>query len=290
MTTYVISNDGTTTAVVNNQTYTFGKSHPRYTKLISYLKANQAEFFEAAYDVVGSIREYGEGYVGVDNGRLTWDGVDMPEMFTETVLKMMSENHPVEPMLNFLDNMSDNPSDRAIVELFDFMGHKHLPITADGCFLAYKAVRSDYKDIYSGKFDNSVGSVCQMPRQDVNGDRNSHCAAGLHVGAFDYAKEYGGINLDDDEGGDGNRLMICKVNPADVISVPNDCRCQKLRACRYEVVSEFEDVFTSVVHMTATEMDYVQTQKRNREWVAEVSAKLERVNALIQRKNEYATV
>jgi len=43
------------------------------------------------------------------------------------------------------------------------------------------------------------------------------------------------------------------------------------------------------VHMTDNEMDYVQTQRRNREWVAEVSAKLERVNALIKRKNEYAT-
>jgi hypothetical protein len=118
----------------------------------------------------------------------------------------------------------------------------------------------------------------------VNGNRNSHCAAGLHVGAFDYAKSYGGIDLDDDEGGGGNKLMICKVNPRDVVSVPNDCRCQKLRCCRYEVVSEFEDLFKSVVHMTKDDIQHEVTKKRNKEWLVEVTAKLERVNQVLKKR------
>lgn len=284
---YLIGHDGSTVASVNGETYSFSKSHPRYTKLVSYLKSGQDEFFEAAYDVISAVNDFSEGYIGVENGKLSWDGNTMPEMFTDTMLDMMDQGFPFEPMLNFLDNMSDNPSDNAVVELFDFMAHKQMPITADGCFLAYKAVRGDYKDLYSGSFDNSVGSVCEMPRADVNDNREHHCAAGLHVGAIDYAKEYGGIS-DDNDGGSGNRLMICKVNPADVISVPTDSRCQKLRACRYEVVSEFEDVYTSVVHMNKTDLDYINTQKRNREWVEAVGHKIERVNALLQRKQQYA--
>lgn len=35
--------------------------------------------------------------------------------------------------------------------------------------------------------------------------------------------------------------MLVKIDPADVVSVPHDCECQKLRTCRYEVVSELEE-------------------------------------------------
>lgn len=288
---YLIGHDGNAIATIGGETYSFGKSHPRYNKLVHYLENEQSEFFEAAYDIVSAVQDFSEGYIGVENGQLSWDGNAMPEMFTDTMLDMMDQGFPFEPMLNFLDNMSDNPSDSAIVELFDFMGHKQMPITADGCFLAYKAVDNNYRDLYTNTFDNSVGSVCEMPRADVDSNREKHCSAGLHVGAIDYAKQYGGIDDDsgDDEGGSGNRLMICKVNPADVISVPTDSRCQKLRACRYEVVSEFEDVYTSVVHMNTTDMDYINTQKRNKEWVEEVGAKIERVNSLLKRKKQYAT-
>lgn len=34
--------------------------------------------------------------------------------------------------------------------------------------------------------------------------------------------------------------MIVKVNPVDAVSVPHDCKYQKLRVCKYEVVSEME--------------------------------------------------
>jgi hypothetical protein len=82
-----------------------------------------------------------------------------------TIMDMINQGYPFEPMLNFLDNMSQNPSDHAIVELFEFMENKNMPITPDGHFLAYKAVRGDYKDLYSHTFDNSVGSTCEIERQ-----------------------------------------------------------------------------------------------------------------------------
>ena len=286
---YLIGNDGNVTAVVAGEVYTFGKSHPRYGRLISHLKNNNVEHFEAAFDVVSQLNEYCEGYINADSRTLSWNGIEMPDMFAGTILDMIQQGYPFEPMLNFLDNMSQNPSDHAIVELFEFMQNKNMPITGDGHFLAYKAVRSDYKDIYSGTFNNSVGSVCEVERKKVDGNRDHHCAAGLHVGAFDYAKSYGGIDLDDNEGGDGNKLMICKVNPRDVVSVPSDCRCQKLRCCRYEVVSEFQDIFKSVVHLTGQDVEYFNLKKRNAKWMQEVSAKLERVNTLIKRR-ELASV
>jgi len=288
-TKYIIANDGSVTAVVSDQTYCFNKSHPHYNKLINHLKSNNVEHFEACYDLVSHINAYCEGYVNCTEGALTWDGIKMPEMFSSTILDMVRQGFPFEPMLNFLDNLSQNPSDHAIVELFDFMENKHMPITYDGCFLAYKAVRNDYKDIYSGTFNNTVGSICEVDRSKVNTNRNDGCGAGLHVGAFDYAKSYGGINLDENGFGDydddgGNHLMICKVNPRDVVSVPTDSKFQKLRTCRYEVVSKFDSIFDKIVHMTENDKSYVATKKRNREWVVEVTAKMDKINAVLSKR------
>jgi hypothetical protein len=50
------------------------------------------------------------------------------------------------------------------------------------------------------------------------------------------------------------------------------------------VVSEFEDLLKSVVHMTKDDIDYSNLKKRNKEWVVEVTAKLERVNSVLKKK------
>ena len=54
---YLIANDGNVTAVVAGEVYTFGKSHPRHDRLITHLKNNNVEYFEAAYDVVSQVNE-----------------------------------------------------------------------------------------------------------------------------------------------------------------------------------------------------------------------------------------
>ena len=141
-----------------------------------------------------------------------------------------------------------------------------MPITSDGCFLAYKAVSNDFHDLWSHSIDNSVGSTPEVPRDKVDSNRDRGCSNGLHVGAIDYAAQYGGIDLkvDDEDGGGGNNIVIAKVNPRDVVSVPTCSRYQKLRCCKYEVVSE--------------------------EWKEEITAKLVRVKEVLGKVNKYATV
>lgn len=289
---YVIANDGTVTASVAGQTYTFNSDHPSYDKLVHNLKAGNVEYFEAAFDVITRVNEFCEGYVSADGGEMTWDGIPMPDLFTDRILDMISQGFPFEPMLNFLDNLSQNPSDQAVVELFDFMQNKHLPITSDGCFLSYKAVDQNFKDLWSGSLDNSVGQTVEVPRGSVNSNRDRGCAAGLHVGAIDYASGYGGIDVnnksDDNDG--GNNLVICKVNPMDVVSVPSDSRFQKLRCCKYEVVSLFNDVFDSAVYMTTNEIDLIKREQRSKEWQREVTVKLERVKEVLSKVDRYATI
>lgn len=276
---YIISNNGAVSASVGGKSYTFNKSHENYDKLLAYLENGNVEHFEASYDIASTVEHYCDGYVHVDNGELTWQGISMPELFSNRILQMRREGFNIDPMLNFLDNLNDNPSDEAIVELFDFMQNKHLPITEDGHFLAYKAVSSDFKDIYTGGIDNSVGEEVSIDRSKVDSNRDKHCSAGLHVGAIDYVKSYGGIDLDNTDNG-GNQIVICKVNPADVVSVPSDARFQKLRTCRYEVVSLFNDIFETSVHMTDMGVKKVE---RTDSWKHEIASKLESVTQVLKR-------
>jgi hypothetical protein len=124
----------------------------------------------------------------------------------------------------------DNPSRRAVNELYAFLEHKNMPLTPDGNFLAYKGVRSDFTDWHSGQFTNKVGDVNEMPRRNVCDNANIGCSDGFHAGSLDYARHYG----------NGGHLMVVEIDPADVVSVPLDCDQQKLRTSKYKVVSLFE--------------------------------------------------
>ena len=95
-----------------------------------------------------------------------------------------------------------------------------MPLTPDGNFLAYKGVREDYTDWHSGKFSNKVGDVNEMTRNNVCDDANVGCSDGFHAGSYEYAKGYAH---------NGGNLMIVEIDPSDVVSVPHDCDCQKLR-------------------------------------------------------------
>ena len=239
---YVISNKGVVNCVVASKTYTFDKNHPNYTKLVGHLIDKNVEYFEADYDVAAAIDNFCEGYVDVKNGTLQCDGIEMPELFTDRIIKMRKEGFDFQPMLEFLNNMNENPSDHAIVELFDFMQHEHLPITDDGSFLAYKAVDKDFKDKWSRTFDNSVGSTVEVDRSTVDSNRDNGCSNGLHVGSLNYVKDYG--NEDN-----GDQFLVVKVNPMDVVSVPTCSRFQKLRCSKYEVVALFTDPLKDSVEM-----------------------------------------
>ena len=282
---YIISDSGVVNAFVGGEAYTFDKNHHNYNALIRHLKSGNVEHFEAAYDVASSVEHFCDGYVHVKNGTLNWNGISMPELFTDRILDMKKEGFDFDSMLNFMCNLNDNPSDKSILELFDFMQNKNLPITQDGYFLAYKAVRPDFKDIYSGSIDNSVGEVVEVDRSKVDNNRNRHCSAGLHVGAIDYVTSYGGINLDshdDNDSDGGNQIVICKVNPADVVSVPSDARFQKLRACRYEVVAIFEDVFDKSVEVLGSTVDNVSVVKYNDAWKEDIRVRLERLSTVLK--------
>lgn len=188
----------------------------------------------------------GDGDVKIVGGSVTYKGRPLHNVVTDRILQMMREGFDYEPMANFLSNLMQNPSNVAVSELYLFLEHCSNPITSDGHFLAYKRIRNDWKDIYTGTMDNSVGQVLEMPRNEVDDRRDNTCSAGLHFCSESYLQFYGSRDSEND------RVVIVKINPRDVVSIPADYNNSKGRTCRYEVVGEVDrsnlDFYKTAVH------------------------------------------
>jgi hypothetical protein len=231
-----IPGSGTATVVIDGGAHSIDQTHLHYEQiknlLIRHTKEpdNHAQIeadLSKLIDIPKSITKQTHGKITVEHDTIIYDGKPLHNSLTARILAILREGFDINNLLLFLEQLMQNPSYRSIQELYDFLEHKGLPITSDGHFLAYKAVRADFKDKYSGTFDNTVGKIVEITRGEVDDDRSHECSNGLHVGAIDYVSGY---RKDDDV------IVIVKVNPKDAVSVPRDHNATKLRVCRYEVV------------------------------------------------------
>jgi hypothetical protein len=174
----------------------------------------------------------GTSTVHVDADQIFYNGEPLHNVVTDRILKLLSEGFDIMPMVRFLERLMKNPSFTAIQELYLFLEAANLPVDEDGYFYAYKRITSDWKDQYTKTIDNSIGATPSMPRGAVNDKRDHTCAEGLHFCAYGYLSSYGADH--------GGRVVIVKIDPADVVSIPSDYQNQKGRCCKYEVVREVE--------------------------------------------------
>jgi hypothetical protein len=239
---YVIKTNGSVTLYLNGECLTVATDHPNYNKIVENIKAGDFSNIESLVNVAKAVVNYASGRISVVNGEILYSGFAVSNTLTQRILKMMADGFKFDHMIKFLENVMQNPSKRAVDETYWFLENYGLPITDDGCFLAYKAVRNNYTDIYSGKFNNAIGAVVSMPRNMVDDNYGVDCSNGLHVGALDYVVGYGHFVKGQAPATDGNRLLIVKVNPKDVVSVPKYEGHTKMRVCEYVVVSEIKDV------------------------------------------------
>lgn len=207
-------------------------SHMNFEAVVEAIKARD---FDKAIEL-GSVKSFinttTAGRVAVTDDGVTYKGQPITGYLANKMMLFFREGLPIDHYCKFLDNLMANPSMTSRNELFLFLEAADLPITPDGCFLAYKAVRADFRDKHSGRFDNAPGKVHSMPRHDVDDDRNKTCSYGFHAAAYEYARGFMAY---------GDKLVAVKINPANVVSVPSDYGNQKLRCTSYEVMFEVPD-------------------------------------------------
>lgn len=228
----------------NGNRVTVHSDDSRFTEFSSlvaagkYDEAEQMDVKAVVTSFVTPVSKSGDFSIKIENGVGTVSigsfNYPLKQAIVDKIIQMKSQGFSPEPLFAFLKNLYQNPSKVAIDELFLFLEQSELPITSDGYFIAYKVVREDYLDIHSGTMDNSVGNLLEMPRFDVDDNRNNTCSSGLHFCSKAYLTKFGSGRQETD------RCLLLKINPADVVSIPADYNNAKGRTCRYEVVGEVE--------------------------------------------------
>jgi len=231
--------------VIDGKNHIVPASHPNFDKIRDAIKANDEVAIPDLIDIPQAIRRYAEGKLEVFDDSIVYNGEMLANPLVDRILRMMAEGFDIAPMAKFLDDLLLNPSRTAVQELYLFLEANGIAITPDGHFLAYKRVRPDFRDIHSGQFDNSIGSIHEMPRNKVDEDRRRTCSYGFHVCSLTYLPNFSSQGSDD-------HVMIVKVNPADVVAVPEDYNNAKMRVAKYAVVDEYKgewdrDAFTTAV-------------------------------------------
>ena len=245
--------------IINNKSIVFffenkpvkvEKTAPEYTRILSAFDLPDGEQEEVINAILNEkVGEYEKDGFTISPDEVSYKGETLPDVLADKVRSIASEGLPVKLFANFWENLNENPSASSVRELFDFLAYKELPITEDGFFIAYKGVASDGLSVCgntktkvlqgivdnNGKIQNNVGDTIEVKRWDVDDNRDNGCSFGLHVGSMDYATTW------------GEQTLVVKVNPADVVSVPNDCSCQKCRVSKYEVIDSYENEIKSAI-------------------------------------------
>jgi hypothetical protein len=191
------------------------------------------------------------------------------------ILQIQREGLDLTRWILFAENVYANPMPSAREELFLWLRDCQMPITDDGHFLAYKRVRSDYMDIHSGTIDNSIGNVVEMDRSKVDPNRYNLCSSGLHFCSRSYLPHFSHA--------DGGKILILKINPADVVAIPSDYNNAKGRCWRYTVIGEVPD--DKFVHATKYRT-VVSGDAINEDWFADELGEAEEV-IVTEKPSEY---
>jgi hypothetical protein len=214
---------------------------PRYSEVKKIVaEGGSEEQLEAAlnkqvFSTPEDVTNYASGDLEIKDGVCYVDGEEAPPGVALLAKRNIREGYGTDSVVLFARNLLKNPSNSVYQNLASFLEKGNNPITPDGHFLAYKAVRKDFKDIFSGTFDNSPGMTVEVRRNQVDEDRNRTCSFGLHVCSFDYLPYFAH---------DDGHVVVCKVHPADVVAIPADYNNTKMRVCRYVVESEYEGYYS----------------------------------------------
>ena len=271
---YIIQGDNIM-IVVDNKPHNVNRTHPAYQKVLDAIKSGDDATVRDLIEPKTAVLKFAQGNVTIEGSRLFWKHRELHSTLAARMIAMLGEGFDIKPMAAFMENLMQNPSKRAIDELYGFLEVGQLPITPDGHFLAYKKVRDDFYDVHSGTvlnapahkmtqeqrwsmpvvsnhddrvtvFINDSGlTEITMDRSLVDDDKDRTCSNGLHFCSRDYLTSFG-----------GSQIVILKINPADVVSIPSDYNNTKGRTCRYQVLDVLgvapERAFTSTVQDTAT--------------------------------------
>ena len=229
-----IESKDTLTLVMDDGIIPIAKKHPCFDVIKQRLKDHCYDDL-ALFIAKGSpsvsklIFERSKGAFTAKGGQIVYKGKELPKVLSARVYEMLKAKLPLDSFNKFWEKLSRNPSTKSRESLYTFLEKNHIPINEDGDIILYKRLNEDWTDCHTGTVDNHPGKVIKMSRKSVDSDEFLNCSNGYHVASHSFAKAF--------NQGQGKFIEV-RVNPKDVVSVPHDANCQKMRVCEYEVLHE----------------------------------------------------
>lgn len=203
-------------------------THEHFKEALAYLIDDDISSAVGLINIKHKILSYVNGDITIEGNSLMYKDVELKSGLAERIVDVFQKGGDISSLVAFLEKVMENPTRKTVYRLFDFLRANDIEITEDGHFLAWKIVTQDFKDCYTRTIDNSVGTIVEMPRFDVQDDDSITCSSGLHVCSKGYLGHYGS----------GSDIVVrVKVHPGDVVSIPTDYSDAKMRVCKYLVHS-----------------------------------------------------
>ena len=237
--------NNTLTVIIDGVIYNGTSDQPQWVQLVNAYSRGDEAAMKELFSMKRVVEKFSCGGLLVSDQGVFYKDMPLAGVDVDRVMAFMRQGLPYEPIAKYMGRKFLNPSRRAITEMYNFLEHRQMPLTPNGLITAYKGVRQDFFSGRSGsepllqgrrnedgQIFNGVGETIEMERSFVDDDFRQDCSGGLHAGSLDYAKNYarsiGGI------------IILIEIDPADVVSVPSDCDCKKLRCCKYRVASVYD--------------------------------------------------
>lgn len=240
-----IENRMSITVLYDGKLHVMSDNDPAFSKVVEFI-VNDGDYDSAVkfFDKEGHVRDsLAESSLSdrikVENGQVILDGEACDNAITDLIIDMADQGEDYVPLANFFALLSDNPVHHSRHRLFDWLRSAgKFSLDGDGYIIGYKGLRNDFTSSHAGpgivngvsvngNLDNRPGNTLEI--EEVEFDPEIGCAHGLHVGTFEYARDWAGHN---------GKLVSVRVSPSHVGSVPTDCSDQKMRTFRYEVIEE----------------------------------------------------
>lgn len=246
----LVSNDDvkSITVLVDGEFLVADNLNPNFNSIVAKAIADDADGIAALFDTGKAVNDRFEQLTDrawVAGNSVFFDGDPVNDVITEHILRFLDAGEDFGPLVAFLDKVSQNPNQHSRENLYRWLAAtKGFTIDYDGNIVGYKGVIDNgdgsYRSISSGKgfvngeavngqIKQEPGDLVTYPRSEVQHDPSVGCSVGLHVGTWEYASGFA-----------QGAVLLVKVNPRDVVSVPVDASDQKMRVCAYEVLEEVD--------------------------------------------------
>jgi hypothetical protein len=239
------STNNTLNVIIKGKPVTISKAtqEDKYNKVLQLIKDNDEDGIIKYLDTATSIstklgvtitKEGVVTYVN-DKGQVE----QLPPSLNKTLVAMYEQDESsITPLIKFWEKVRLNPSYRVNRCLFDFIEANNIVINEHGNLIMYKIVkRTDDKevflDLYTKTFKQMFNVELRILRNNVDDNIDNQCSHGFHVCSWQYLPHYGSAVSGHDA------ILLCEVDPTDIVAIPRDYNNSKIRTCAYTPLSEY---------------------------------------------------